>query len=193
MPKQTPKSPTSSQPAPASNGHDTATADPFGTTVPISSPDDFKRPHPVELASGLSVLIQRVSLYSLVRSGRVPNPLVSAAFAYIEGTLTDKIEEKTEEERTKLNSEYADVRDALVMAIVLDPPLVATWDEETRVNLWVGRIDDRDKDTLIKLAQQPISVLAQFRPGSTSFDVGSDGTALGDDPIADFEAELEGS
>ncbi len=140
---------------------------------------DIKRPQPVTLPSGQIVLISRVSLRALVKSGKIPNHLAAIAYTYIEGSHHAELEKKKEVDRDELIGQIEDTIDALVKAVVVYPHLVDTLEEEVQASdLWIGRIVENDKTIILSLAQAPLSSLEKFRPGQASFDPGPDSAKI---------------
>jgi hypothetical protein len=140
---------------------------------------DFKRTHLVVLPSKLCVTLRRLDLYSLIQSGKIPNPLVAAAYRFVDGaspSISDK--EYTPEEELEHKRDQDLARDAMVVALVESPKLVLEEKDEAQDTVWVGRLVSYDKTMIIQLSQTDIGTLANFRPGSTGAGAGSNGPTL---------------
>lgn len=136
---------------------------------------DLKRPRAVTLPSGIVVMIHKVSMSALVKSGKVPNALVPMAYKYVEGKHREGIDEKNDVEKSEILREIDDTLDAMVQATVEWPKIVLKEEEEKGEDvLWVGRLSDYDKSFILQLAQASLATLEQFRPGRPDIDIGPD-------------------
>ena len=136
----------------------------------IVSPADLKGGK-VRLTSGLVVEIKRAKLLSLAQSGKIPNPLISAAIRATEkgiGDLQeDELEGLDEKERKEAEVENAlnmeHVVNALVCAVLVQPKAVMTPEEETDDSIWVGSLDYTDRYDIYRWAQERTALWATFR------------------------------
>src|SRR6476661_4441094 len=135
----------------------------------IVSPADLKGGK-VRLTSGLVVEIKRAKLLSLAQSGKIPNPLISAAIRATEkgiGDLQeDELEGLDEKERKEAEVENAlnmeHVVNALVCAVLVQPKAVMTPEEETDDSIWVGSLDYTDRYDIYRWAQERTALWATF-------------------------------
>lgn len=125
---------------------------------------------PVTLPSGIVVRIQRARLLSLAASGKIPNSLLTVAVKVAnDGEILTKeeAEELAPDERAKKQAD-ADLDterlvNAVVCAVMVEPKVVATEDEEQEASVWVGRLDPIDKRAIYFYAQYPQSSWDTFR------------------------------
>lgn len=159
--------------------------------APALDAASYKTDYPVQLPSGKWVVIQQMSLSSLVRSGVIPNPLLAAAYRIVEGKYDapeddedediEDAEQKAKEKAadpSKAQREYYEALDALMVASVVQPTLVFERDEETEDNVWVGRFLDADKVMVLQYSQSGVAYLDSFRNGAGSEGTGQDSTEV---------------
>ncbi len=144
----------------------------------------FRRGEIVPVDSGrMWVEVRRLSLMSLVRSGRIPDPLMTAAIRIVEQEDTkppEKEEEETEEDFRKATQDHYAAIDAMVIAVVKDPVLVMSLEEEEANPdvVWVGRIPEVDRRNLLVASYVEIGNLNSFRNQYARADVGQDGAEI---------------
>jgi hypothetical protein len=143
----------------------------------------FKQTHLVQWG-GYVYEIRRVSLSTLVASGKIANPLQSAAYKVIEGKeyLAESAgdDKDTPEAQAEARAEAQCAIDSLVVAVVAKPTLVLNEKDETEDTVWVGHISDYDKSYLLQLAQADVNTLANFRPGADGDSSAQDGEGVRD-------------
>lgn len=134
------------------------------------------------IGDGMWVKVRRVDLESLLRSaGRIPNPLLPQAYRVIRGGEEPlPAEYETEEDAAEAKNEYKQALDALVVAIVAEPKVVLTTEEEEAdaEALWVGHLDRSTKHLLIQVAEAELSALDSFRSDLASTYVGPAGSEV---------------
>jgi hypothetical protein len=128
----------------------------------------FKENVPVRLPSGHWVVLRPVSLGSLTRSGRIPNPLLPAAFriakmASVQPPVAAEADAMGEDNLESALASYFETVDVMTVAAVAQPPLVLKEEEEDDTCVWVGRLNDADKATILDYTQMSVSFLTQFR------------------------------
>lgn len=151
----------------------------------ITSAASFKKEQLLPLPSGRVVAIRQVSLPSLAQSGRIPNPLLAAAFRIAEGKTDppgdgedDEDKKETPEDLLLARKQYYEAQDALVIAVVAKPQLVLKESDEGNDTVWVGRLTETDKKYVLVYAQSSEAMLDSFRNGSTRANAGQDGAEV---------------
>ncbi len=152
-----------------------------------SPASSFKATEYVPIDGGARwVKIRRVDLTTLVRGGKIPNPLLTAAYKIAEGDdgAPKPDEEQTDEEADLAKDAHYAALDVMAQAVVLEPTLVLTEEEETDDNVWVGRIAPADKRVLLMFAWLEVKHLDNFRRRLTGASPIPDGGEVR--PDADF-------
>ena len=146
-----------------------------------SPASSFKATEYVPIDGGARwVKIRRVDLTTLVRGGKIPNPLLTAAYKIAEGKDESPLpdEEQTEEEEGLAKDAHYAALDVMAQAVVLEPTLVLTEEEETDDAVWVGRIVPADKRNLLLFAWAEAKHLEPFRRRLTGASPVSDGSEV---------------
>jgi hypothetical protein len=139
-------------------------------------------PVALPLRSGAEVHVRPTDLQSLVFSGLIPEPLLSAAIKAAEGHYDVRLSDdetigmslqEIKEEEVKATRRMVETLNIMASAVVVKPRIVATLDElkeaqEQRKEgedapLWAGWLSREDKIDILQYAQAPVVALRAFR------------------------------
>ena len=113
--------------------------------------------HPYRLPSGRVAMLAPVSIMSLMRAGKIPDPLTPFAASLL-------YEEKDIEELAKepeMAKASFTIAEAICMAAFRDPIVVEEPQAENEISL--DDLDDMDKAWVMQVMIQPLETLRKFR------------------------------
>lgn len=132
---------------------------PESPNTPASNANQFRAlkqernaPKLLELPSGLFVKVVRPSVSALLRQGKIPASLISAASLQQRGVAN--LDRKTMEESMKMI-------DLIVCESVVDPVIVLENANDNQVN--VGDLVDDDKNFIWNYVQTGVTAVEKFR------------------------------
>jgi hypothetical protein len=144
----------------------------------------FKQEAVVRLPTGVWMQIRRVSLSSITRTDKIPDDLKVAALRIAEGNYAPPMPAEGAPSEDGEAAEEANVRhyaafDALVAAIVVSPKIVLQEEAEDEESLWVGRLIDVDKRSILDYTTSTVAYLDELRGQFEAEMAGEEAAATG--------------
>lgn len=128
-----------------------------------------EEPEPHRLPSGNVAVLVRPQIFTMLRHGQIPNPLMSAALDVIEGNAAANIDETL------------DLCLILVSAAFADPAV--TLEGATNGALSIDDVSDADKRYVLDWAMRGVVAATPFRDDRPGDEPGRDGGDVQDDAV----------